>query len=802
MTTGPLTGLRVMDATILGAGPYTGSLLAELGADVIKVEGPDGDGARWQPPTQRGVGTVYLSLNVSKRDITLDFKDPGGYKNALALASTCDVFVQNFRGGVIERLGLGYDKLREVNPRVVYCAISGFGEIGPLSKVGCNDGLMQAFSGFARLNGAPGDKLEQFRFSGYVDLTTSIMAVQGILAALVERESSGEGQKIDVSMLEAALEIQATRVAEFLATHKIPHPMGSESPGLVPDRAFATMDREVFVTVLNDTQWQGFCKAVGQPALATDPRFSKNKLRVEHREDLYGMLLPILLSRPAIWWMRVFERNGVPCGLAQHFEINRYHQQVRANEMIVDLETPDLGRVLVGGVPWHFSKTPCQIRPAPRPGEATEEILAELEKAAGPAGAAGPPSPGKSSGMALSGIRVVEFTQGPAGAICGLRLGDLGAQVVKVEAASGDWLRNCPPLMADSGESAVFFALNRGKRCLALGENPGAAKTLMQRLVKEADVFITDRTLQEMDELGLGSAEKLCGEHPRLIVATLTDFGEKGPLKGRPGSELIAQAMSGYTRYLGAFQLPARRLGADVANMSTGTFTTQAVLAALFWRSRTGEGQHVSLSLLNSLFNMKTVQIASQSDPDRWGGPRVGGANYQPIQGTATADKPIIFQFSMGVGRAGFEDFLKEVGLESLLNDPKFDRTGRDVTGLGARAYELGPVYESALVKFPAKALVEKIRGYGGISADFNTYEEMIEEPQTKALQMVREVAAGAGAKVPVLAFPGRFSRMTPALRGGTPHLGGHNEEIAAELGLAKAEIEKLVENGGLFTRK
>ncbi len=232
---GPLTGLRVMDCGILGAGPHTGHLLGALGADVLKIESPAGDGARWQPPRQRGMGTVYLCANVNKRDVTLDFKDPEGHKNALALVATCDVFLHNFRGGVIERLGMGYDKLREINPRLVYCSISGFGESGPLARAGSADYVMQAFSGFARLNGAPGDQLEQVRFSGFIDITVSIMAVEAILAALVERESSGEGQKIEMSMVEAALEIQATRVAEYLATKQNPRPRGSESPGLVPE---------------------------------------------------------------------------------------------------------------------------------------------------------------------------------------------------------------------------------------------------------------------------------------------------------------------------------------------------------------------------------------------------------------------------------------------------------------------------------------------------------------------------------------------------------------------------------------
>ncbi len=377
---GPLAGLRVLDASIMAAGPWVGALLGELGADVIKVEPPAGDGTRWVDPLQRGMGTNYICLNVNKRGIVLDLKDPEGRERAIELAERADVFVQNFRGGVIERLGLGYPVLQARNPRLVYCSVSGFGETGPLAHEACADFIMQAFSGFARLNGAPGDELEAFRFTGFIDLTTSIMATQAVLAALVERGTSGLGQKVEVSMLEAALEIQATRVAEFLGAKAMLGPRGSESPGLVPDRAFATADREVFVSVHDAAEWRGFCAAIGRPELVADPRFADNRARVAHRDALHAVLEPILRSRPAIWWLRALERHRVPCALAQHFETIRYHTQVCANGMIAELDTPDWGRILVGGLPWHFSRTACSVVPPSRPGEATGEILAELRK--------------------------------------------------------------------------------------------------------------------------------------------------------------------------------------------------------------------------------------------------------------------------------------------------------------------------------------------------------------------------------------------------------------------------------------
>ncbi len=375
---GPLEGMRVVDTSIMAAGPWIGALLGELGADVVKIEPPAGDGTRWVQPTQRGIGTNYLCLNVNKRGITLDLKSPEGRADALALATDADVFIQNFRGGVIERLGLGYDALRERNPRLVYCSVTGFGEVGPMAREACADFVMQAFSGFARLNGPPGDSFEAFRFTGYIDLTTSIVATEAVLAALLQREVSGRGQKVEISMLQAALEMQHTRVAEMLGGGAEPRSLGSASPGLVPDRAYAALDAEIFVTAQTERQWSGFCKALGHPEWAADPRFATNPDRVANRDALDGLVEPLIRERPIIWWLRTFERNAVPVAFAHHFEMLRYHEQVRRNAMIAELDTHDWGRLLVGGLPWHFATTRCAVTQAPVPGEDTETVLRDL----------------------------------------------------------------------------------------------------------------------------------------------------------------------------------------------------------------------------------------------------------------------------------------------------------------------------------------------------------------------------------------------------------------------------------------
>lgn len=377
---GPLSGLRVVDLTVAVAGPWVGTLLAELGADVLKIEQPAGDGQRTQPPLQRGLSTSFICVNLNKRTVALNLKDPATRDTVLRLIDHADVMVHNFRGGAMDRLGLGYRAVSERNPRLVYCAVSGFGDVGPLAGAGSADYLIQAFTGFARLNGAPGDQLEQFRFTGLLDLATASVAVESILAALIGREISGRGQHIEVSMVEAALEAQITRVAEYFANGVPPVPLGDRSASLVPDRCFETPTGPFFVTVHDQVEWAAFCAAVERPELADAPEFRSNGDRVAHRGALDAILEPLFGSRPAVWWLRVFERHGVPCGLAQHFEITRHHAQMLENDMLGRLSSPERGTLVTGGLPWHFSATPGVIVSEPVPSEPLPVVVERWKK--------------------------------------------------------------------------------------------------------------------------------------------------------------------------------------------------------------------------------------------------------------------------------------------------------------------------------------------------------------------------------------------------------------------------------------
>jgi crotonobetainyl-CoA:carnitine CoA-transferase CaiB-like acyl-CoA transferase len=382
-------------------------------------------------------------------------------------------------------------------------------------------------------------------------------------------------------------------------------------------------------------------------------------------------------------------------------------------------------------------------------------------------------------------------------------MGDLGAEVIKVEAAEGDWLRNAAPQIAGTSMSAAFFELNRGKRAITLGSDPAQASGLLASLLKTADVFITDRTPAELAALGLGEVNTApYTANPGLITVSISPWGEEGPWKDRKGSELAAQAMAGYTRYLGTRDAPACRLGADVACAGTGIFAGQAILAALFARARNGgTGQRITLSLLNSLLALKSIHLAAQTDPDRYAGPRVGGANYPPERGWKTKDEPIFFAFGGSVGaqgRPGWVKFVEEAGFTSLLEDKRFDPIGRTTTGYGSLVQEVRGIYEREFSRYTANELVDMIRKYSGNAASYQRADEAIRHEQTTALKVVRRVPAGDGREIEIRAFPARFSNLQTEQRGNAPAPGQHTLEVARAAGLSSAQIDALLANGGL----
>jgi len=377
---GILDGIRVFDLTIAAVGPWASKLLGELGADVIKVEAPEGELSHVIPPPIKGTAVLYISANFNKRHIVLDLKQEGDRAIALKILEKSDVFIQNMRPGAVERLGLGYDVVAQLNPRLVYVAASAYGRTGPMAKEAGIDPNLQAFSGWCSITGQPGGQGEMFRHLAHLDINTSSMIVEAVLQALLAREKTGKGQKIEIEMLAAALSLQTSRVAEYFATTEQPQPLGSAVTTTVPHQAFLCEDQKYLaVGVVQEEQWPRFCQAVKLEELHNDPRFVTNPKRVEHRAELIPLLEERFRTKPAAWWAIRLTKERVPNSRIMDFEALRYHPQVVQNRHIIDLVTPHWGTLSVDGVPWRFSKTPAgPIRPGGLKGEHTEEVLREL----------------------------------------------------------------------------------------------------------------------------------------------------------------------------------------------------------------------------------------------------------------------------------------------------------------------------------------------------------------------------------------------------------------------------------------
>jgi len=380
MAKGILDGIRVCDMTLAAVGPWATMLLASMGADVIKIEAPGmGDISRFVPPMVNKMSVLYIACNMNKRGVTLDLKHPRERDIAYKIAEKSDIFIENMRSGTADRMGFSYEQLSKLNPRIIYASANAWGSTGPMGPISGADPSVQAFSGWASITGAPGGKPEMYRYVAHIDLTTSSYFVAAVLQALIEREKTGKGMKVDVTMLGSALNLQTSRVAEFFATGKTPPRLGSATAATVPHQAFLCQEGQwIAVGVVTDDQWQRLCKAIEAPALASDERFSTNPGRVQNRDELIPRLEKIFITKPVRWWEIKLDAAGVPNGRFYDFHNLRYHPHVAANGQIFDLDAGSYGHVNMGGLPWNFSKSATRSDRNPVPGEHTQQVLQEL----------------------------------------------------------------------------------------------------------------------------------------------------------------------------------------------------------------------------------------------------------------------------------------------------------------------------------------------------------------------------------------------------------------------------------------
>ncbi len=376
--TRPLAGIRVADFSRVLAGPYCTMTLGDLGAEVIKIESPEGDDTRqWGPPFAGGESAYYLCVNRNKKSITLNLKSAQGREIARKLARRADVLMENFRVGTMEGWGLGYTELRELNPRLIYCAISGYGQTGPSKDRAGYDFIAQAEGGIMSITGEP-DGAPMKVGVAIVDITAGMFATNAILAALYEREKSGEGQYIDVALLDSQVAWLANVGSNYLVSGNPPKRYGNAHPNIVPYETFKCRDRYLALGVGADRQFQKMCAIIGRGDLATDARFATNPKRVENRAMLIPILQAIFAARDADEWLALLNAEGIPCGPINTVDKVFADPQVIHREMVVEIPHPSAGAVKLAGIPFKLSRTPARITaPPPRLGEHTAEVLRE-----------------------------------------------------------------------------------------------------------------------------------------------------------------------------------------------------------------------------------------------------------------------------------------------------------------------------------------------------------------------------------------------------------------------------------------
>jgi crotonobetainyl-CoA:carnitine CoA-transferase CaiB-like acyl-CoA transferase len=376
-----LDGLRVIDLTSHLSGPYCSMLLADQGADVIKVERPgDGDDARRMPPFVKGQSSPFMLWNRNKRSIALDLKQERDRDLCRDLARGADIFIENFKPGTAARLGLGYDALAALNPRLVYCSISGFGQTGPYSERPGFDLMVQAMSGIMSVNG-PEDGPPHRLPLAICDIGAGMFAAIGILAALQARARSGRGQHVDTSLYEAGVSFGLYEAAHVFATGERPPRLGQAHRGGAPYQVFRTEDG--WVTIGPNTQplWRKFCAAIERPELEKDSRFKDNPSRVANRPVLAALLQDVLAQKPTAYWVDLLNAAGVPVGPVQTYDEVFVDPQAVAREMVTEIDHPVAGPMRTLGIPVKLSETPGALRrPAPLLGEHTGEVLAELRR--------------------------------------------------------------------------------------------------------------------------------------------------------------------------------------------------------------------------------------------------------------------------------------------------------------------------------------------------------------------------------------------------------------------------------------
>jgi len=825
---GACSGLRVLEFRTDRAGSMATMILADFGAEVIRVEPAEAD-PNWTEP-------LRLLLNRGKKSIGLDLRSAAGREALRGLVPTIDVFVETMRPGEAEELGLSWEALSQLNPALVQCSITSFGRSGPLAQVVADDALVMAKAGIFRHN--PGwfhdGGRPVFRASKEVSYFAAMLAIQGILAALRARDLTGKGQHVETTLLQALTCRQNPRIRWLLregeklpsesgagATevqsekHVLPHHLDPRDVNLIGMRVECKDGRWMVHSHTEPHFFPAWIKVIGFDWIWQDERFKGAPYRFadgDARVELTRLVQQRMKERTSAEWMAAYVANGNVCGdVVQTTQDALRHPQVVETGLIVEVSDPKLGRIIEIGPLAKIPGAPATVSAsAPRPGQHTDEIL----KAKSASSFTAPARPANLA-RPLDGITIVECAYYYATPFATALLAELGARVIKIEPLRGDPYRS----LASSGVGDPVLNLGhnnmvramQGKESIALNLKDPRGKEILRRLVEKADIFIHNFRRGVPESLGI-DFDTLLKINPRLVYQYGASYGSVGPYSRQPAIDPVIAAFAGTTAYqAGEGNPPLTETGADPV---AAAGHAAATLLGLYARHRTGQGQYVeSAMIVSNIYLNCEDALAYEGKPPR---PTVDqqqlgtGATYRLYE-TARAAQGVPLEsyknqnpcwvFLAAQGDDEFARFCKVAGRDDIARDSRFaTRAAREKND-----HVLAQALEAVLRTLPAKEWETKLLavGVGCVMADeMSHFAFLYRDPQARAIDMMSVTEHSA--------FGGRYSRHAPLLRfSATPGHGGpfcefgeHTRAILAELGYGQATMAQLAEAGVVMWRE
>ena len=795
---GPLQGLKVLDLGVAAAGPVGPTLLAELGAEVIKVEMPEmGTLIRRIPPLHQGV-SLWKPIDMrNKKSIALDMRTEEGQRIIKELVKEYDIISENYRPGTFERWNLGYEDLKKVNEKVIFVRVSGFGQEGPYSRRTSYDTIGSAMGGMIHLTGSPDGPPLPIGMA-YCDYTSGAFNALAALIAEYYRRKTGQGQCADIAQYEGFFRFMEFSVAAYDKLGTVRQRSGNRHPSFAPSDTYRTRDGKwITISAGDDKNFaklaRVMAKDIGSKDLQADPRFKNIRTRAENSEAINGIVEGWVKSYRAHEIIPILEKVNIPFSPVYNIKDIFDDPHIKARQDLIEIEDCELGRVMVPEVASRFSKTPGRIRDGgPKLGE-HNSLLAELKPKAVPGSIkatstvqANPP---------LGGLRIIELGQGLAGGFSCTLLADFGSEVIKVEDPGvGDIVRHLPPFY--NGTSLWWAVDARNKCSITLNLRYPEAQEVFKKLVAVSDVVVDGFRPGTLEKWGLGYDE-LVKANSKIILLRVTGFGQEGPYAHRLAYEPTAAAIGGFQALTGSPDGPPSKPSVSIGAYITGIFGAIAILAALYHRDHKGEGQWIDLAMYSPFLRFAHDNIPAYHTlglvKERLG----------PVLNiTGNAGIQVVFPVGDGgwiamllVEDRDFARFAEAVGRKELAQDPRFTTIVHRVANCKA----LNEIIISIFSNYTIKDLIQLLWQNQVPASLVYSVKDAFEDPHYQARGSIVEVEDPVLGKVKMQGIVPRFSLSPGCIRRLGPGLGQDNEEILQALvGLSVAKVQELKAAGAI----